>query len=317
VINSTTTNTGTWTAYNAGPSDVAVAQATATVNVIPNQPAIELAKTVGLAPGVCATTSDIEVSAGTAVYYCYTVTNTGNITLALHDLDDDQLGTIFTGLAYDLAPGASVDTVAAGLTISATINATTVNTATWTAYNAGPSDVATAEATATVTVLPAGISLAKTVGLDAGVCATTDTVVIPAGYGGTVVYYCYEVTNTGGYTLPLHDLVDSELGSIFTGFAYDLAPGESVNTVAAGLEISALITQTTVNTATWTAYIPGGPTVEAMDTATVVRGDPTDVSLTSFGSDNAAAAPLWLAAILLVLLAGAALVLRRRSGQTT
>ncbi|MCA9990162.1 MAG: hypothetical protein KDE29_04075, partial [Anaerolineales bacterium] len=151
-------------------------------------------------------------------------------------------------------PGASVDTVAAGLTISATIDATTVNTATWTAYNVGSSDVATAEATATVTVLPAGISLAKTVGLDAGVCATTDTVVIPAGYGGTVVYYCYEVTNTGGYTLPLHDLVDSELGSIFTGFAYDLAPGESVNTVAAGLEISALITQTTVNTATWTAY---------------------------------------------------------------
>ena len=317
VINATTTNTGTWTAYNAGPGDVAVAQATATVNVIPNQPAIELAKTVGLAPGVCAATSNIEVSAGTTVYYCYTVTNTGNITLALHDLDDDQLGTIFTGLAYSLVPGASVDTVAAGLTISATIDATTVNTATWTAYNVGSSDVATAEATATVTVLPAGISLAKTVGLDAGVCATTDTVVIPAGYGGTVVYYCYEVTNTGGYTLPLHDLVDSELGSIFTGFAYDLAPGESVNTVAAGLEISALITQTTVNTATWTAYIPGGPTVEAMDTATVVRGDPTDVSLTSFGSDNAAAAPLWLAAILLILLAGAALVLRRRSGQTT
>ena len=100
-----------------------------------------------------ATTDEISVTAGTDVYYCYEVTNSGNLTLYLHDLADSELGTLFASLPYTLTPGSSVDTVAAGLTISATITATTVNTATWTAYNPGPIDVVTATATATVTVL--------------------------------------------------------------------------------------------------------------------------------------------------------------------
>ena len=97
------------------------------------------------------------MAAGTDVYYCYEVANTGDVTLNLHDLADTELGIPFAGLPYTLAPGSSVDTVAAGLTISATIGATTVNTATWTAYNAGPTDVVSATATATVTVLPPNI----------------------------------------------------------------------------------------------------------------------------------------------------------------
>ena len=52
---------------------------------------------------------------GTTVYYCYTVTNTGDVAFGLHTLTDDVLGTIFTGLAYTLAPGASVNTVAGRL----------------------------------------------------------------------------------------------------------------------------------------------------------------------------------------------------------
>jgi hypothetical protein len=98
-------------------------------------PSIDLAKTVGTTPGVCATTDAITVTAGTDVYYCYEVTNTGPITLAFHDLVDSELGNILSGFPYNLAPGASVDTIAAGLTLSATLNATTVNTATWTAFN--------------------------------------------------------------------------------------------------------------------------------------------------------------------------------------
>ncbi len=82
----------------------------------PSAPAIELVKTVGTDPGVCAPDSNITVPAGTEVYYCYTVTNTGDVTLNLHDLVDDQLGTLFTGFAYALTPGSSVSTVDAGLT---------------------------------------------------------------------------------------------------------------------------------------------------------------------------------------------------------
>ncbi len=121
--------------------------------------AISLVKTVGTAPGVCAATTSISVMPGTTVYYCYEVTNTGTLTLNLHDLADDQLGTIFTGLSYALTPGASVDTVAAGLSIPAVVSADVTNTATWTAYNAGPVDVATAQASATVTVIPADVDV--------------------------------------------------------------------------------------------------------------------------------------------------------------
>ena len=109
------------------------------LNLTPAAASIVVTKTVGVTPGVCAATDEISVVAGTDAYYCYEVTNTGNLTLYLHDLTDSELGNIFASLPYTLTPGSSVDTVAAGLTISATINATTVNTALWTAYNLGPS----------------------------------------------------------------------------------------------------------------------------------------------------------------------------------
>ena len=127
------------------------------LNLEPAAASIVITKTVGTTPGVCATTDEITVTAGTTVYYCYEVANTGNLTLNLHDLADSELGTIFSGLSYALAPGGSVNTIAAGLEISATIGATTVNDALWTAYNVGPIDVVTATATATVTVLPPNI----------------------------------------------------------------------------------------------------------------------------------------------------------------
>jgi hypothetical protein len=82
------------------------------------------------------------------------VANTGNITLSLHDLDDSILGPILDDFTFALGPGESVDTVAAGLTLSATITATTVNSATWTAFNLGPVNIASAMDTATVTYDP-------------------------------------------------------------------------------------------------------------------------------------------------------------------
>ena len=115
------------------------------------QPAITMVKTVGTVDGVCATTDTIVVPPGTDVYYCYTVTNTGNTALGLHDLVDDQLGTILDDLAYDLQPGASVEVLLNAVNIATT----TVNTATWTAFNPDPVEADEAEATddATVVVL--------------------------------------------------------------------------------------------------------------------------------------------------------------------
>lgn len=120
-------------------------------------PSISLAKTVGTDPAVCAPTDAINVDAAAGpaeVVYCYTITNTGNVSLGLHDLADSELGSILDGFAYDLAPEASVS-----LTRTATLTQTTTNSATWTAYNTGPTDVITATDTATVTFASPAIAV--------------------------------------------------------------------------------------------------------------------------------------------------------------
>ncbi|MBK8434865.1 MAG: hypothetical protein IPL28_27765 [Chloroflexi bacterium] len=112
---------------------------------VPTGSSIDMAMTVGTDSSVCAATDEITVASGTEVTYCYTVTNTGAITLTQHDLADTELGTVLNGFAYSLAPGAS-----AFITATTTLTATTVSTATWTAYNPGPTNTATASDSATV-----------------------------------------------------------------------------------------------------------------------------------------------------------------------
>jgi hypothetical protein len=146
---------------------VVTATNTATVTVTLPEPGINLTKTVGTDPNVCASTAVINIPEAGDVTYCYEVTNTGTLTLTLHDLEDSELGPVLTGFPYVLSPGAS-----AFLTQTETISATTVNTATWTAYNAGPTDVVTDTDSAMVTVgdvLPAEVdvspdSLSETLG---------------------------------------------------------------------------------------------------------------------------------------------------------
>lgn len=235
-------------------------------------PAISLDKTVGTDPSVCATADEIAIPAVADVTYCYEVTNTGTLTLSLHDLGDGELGPILNDFPFILVPGAS-----AFLTQTAAISATTINTATWTAYNAGPTDVVSATDSATVTVgeLPgAAISLTKTMGTDPSLCAETDELTVESG---TEVTYCYEVINTGDITLTLHDLDDTDLGPIVSSFPHDLEPGANFF-----ITQTLIVTSSVVNTATWTAY-NSGPTdvVTATASAAITIGDelPAEIDL--------------------------------------
>lgn len=119
-------------ASNDPDEDEILIPLTLTVNLA--DPAVGLAATVGTTPGVCAGGDTITVAPGTTVHYCYTVTNTGDITLPLHDLSDTLAGTIFEDFPFDLAPGDSVSTIDAGLQITTTINSTTTNTGLWTSF---------------------------------------------------------------------------------------------------------------------------------------------------------------------------------------
>jgi hypothetical protein len=119
--------------------------------------AIELSKTVGTDDAACASTDEISVVANTEVFYCYTVENTGGVTMTVHDLDDDQLGTLLDGFEYELAPGSSTS-----VTRSATIAEDTVNVATWSAT--GGIEAASSTDSATVLVVAADLPGAPAIG---------------------------------------------------------------------------------------------------------------------------------------------------------
>ncbi len=156
------------------------------------------------------------------------------------------------------------------------------------------------------------IVMTKTVGTEPAVCAATDSIAVPEG---TDVYYCYTVTNTGGITLPLHSLVDDQLGTLLDDFPFDLAPGATVSTVDAGAVISITATSSVTNTAMWTAFISPTVTASYTDTATVMVMPPTAVTLRRLGATQSGPALAWpvATALLAAALAGAALYWRRRA----
>lgn len=227
---------------NEGDWDLYVQVDDVVVNATVPTPEISLTKTVGTTPGVCAATNAIAVPAGTTVYYCDTVENTGSVTLGLHDLADDQPGAIFAGLILSLTPGSSFDT-AANFSIPAVIDATTTNTATWTAYNAGPVDSAQSQASATVTVLqPANVFGTETV---AGLF-------VP---GGTITYTIV-LSNTGA------GAQGDNAGDEFS----DTLP---TSLTATGAAASSGTATRVGNLVTWNGSIPAGGSVTITITATV------------------------------------------------
>lgn len=203
--------------------------------------AIQLTKTVGTDPATCAAGADLTVLAGTMVVYCYEVENTGAQTVTVHDLLDNQLGTLLSGHSLTLGPGSTF-----AVTRTAQIQETTVNDATWTATGPGGSDAD--NAMATVTVAEPAVELVKTVGKIPNVCAATNAITV--GPNGEVTY-CYQARNTGNVALGRHDLVDDQLGTLLDDHLHGLDPGQTLE-----VKSTVAIAATTVNSATWRARDP-------------------------------------------------------------
>lgn len=261
-ITQTTQNLATWTAYvEDGPSASASAQAK--VNV----PSIILTKTVGLSPDECWETRALTVTAGTVVYYCYTVQNTSHIPLKLHSLTDADVGEIFSQQELALAPHQVIRTVDLGRVISQTVKTDATGKAVWTAET---SDGAQARAQAQAIVRVPTIKVSKTVGADPTECASKTEITAQAG---DQVFYCYTVENTGMVTLGSHDVWDSQFGVLLEDAHFDLVPG------GIGLfTITAEITQSINTSVTWVAH---GTAVIPADASAVAPSRAISVTATA------------------------------------
>lgn len=122
------------------------------------------------------------------------------------------------------------------------------------------------------------IAVTKTVGLDATACATTSNIQAPYN---SFVTYCYTVANTGNVTLTHHTVVDDKLGTLWSNNPLDLGPGDS-----AFFTVTTQITDSVTNVVAWTATVTGTAISATGGGTATVTGQPTDVTLTTFGSNE-------------------------------
>ncbi len=203
------------------PTSQIVANSTATVQLARASATIK--KTVGPVGGVCASTTTQVMSANDPAYYCFTIQNTGNITLSHHILNDPTLG-INTTLDNPLKPSTSLTIT--NKTIPALASnfqgiADIINTVFYTGIDGPNLLTAQAQAQAKVEVAKAAIVISTTVGVNSQTCGAHDTIGVSPG---ATLYYCITVKNTGNLTLTNFTVSDSLLG-LNQNFSYALKPG--------------------------------------------------------------------------------------------
>jgi hypothetical protein len=97
---------------------------------------------------------------------------------------------------------------------------------------------------------PQVIEVVKTVGLDPLTCAASNRLDLAAP---AEVTYCFTLSNTSSVTLTLHDLEDTHLGTLMSGYPEVLQPGESFF-----ITQTVTVSTTTINVAIWTAHDENG-----------------------------------------------------------
>jgi hypothetical protein len=117
----------------------------------------------------------------------------------------------------------------------------------WPRVEQGDANYGDNEATTTLQQKDAAVlELRTTVGTEPDQCADTEAVAVDYGIE---VFYCHQMTNKSDIHLSTHSLSDSRLGSVFSEYAYDLSPGETLTWIE-----PAVPTQTMESQVTWTAF---------------------------------------------------------------
>ena len=190
------------------------ASGTAAVRVVIGAVGLQLKKTVGTLGNQCGTTRGLAVNQNTTVYYCVTITKSGDLPLVQHRLVDDALGVdiTFTDPITNTTPriytAERVRALQPPTELKKIITQNFTNTVTLTSYTAEGVEV-TAQAAAHAIVGRAAISVTDTVGGSATGCATTNTFAVAAN---ATVYHCLRITNRGTVPLTRHQLTIPLLG---------------------------------------------------------------------------------------------------------
>ncbi len=212
-------------------------------------PALTVVKTVST-DGTCPGASSVTVVSGTAVTFCYAVTNGGDTEIDNVTVTDAGVNVSIGDLGAGSSGSGSVTfTATAGSSTAATASGTV--TATGTPITSGPS-------AATVAVVNPALSIQKTVSTG-GACPGVEQVTV---LSGTQVTYCYSVTNTGD-TAVSNVVVNDDGVAVSVG---DLGPGQTGNGSAA---VTALSNADTFASATGTVTATGTSVASPPDDASV------------------------------------------------
>ncbi|MEZ4659056.1 MAG: hypothetical protein R3A44_01650 [Caldilineaceae bacterium] len=206
----------------------------------PQLPSMSLTKTVGTDPTACATTSEVRVVPGTPVYECFTLMNTGPVTLTVHTLSDTRIGD--AAFIFPLAAGQTEVLTQLQPFLGQFVFTPTASTvSTITVYATGAGLTISDTATARVTMIGAqgpDLALAHTLSTQPDTCGTTDSLNVAVG---TPVYSCFTAVNTSSEVitmtlleLPLHYYYDTSKPPppdllILPPFIWPLAAGESAH----------------------------------------------------------------------------------------
>lgn len=244
----------TATAAGTGPDGPVESEpSTVELRTPPARPALTLVKSVEFTGEH---NGDGLASPGETLLYTFTVTNTGNVTLAEVGIDDPMISGISSADSGPLAPGATRVFTAtyemqASDVSSPTGDGTHINTASAFAEDPSGEDVSSSEAVAAVPIADPGLMLDKSASFDD---ANGNGMADP----GERVTYRFTVTNTGNTALTQIVIDDPMLGDPIT--VGSLAVGQSVTRTATYRVTEAdIVAQRLVNSAQASGVVPGVP----------------------------------------------------------